>query len=143
MRPCCTAIGSIGPDEAARCLEQGGLWTEAIALYEELGEHEKAGDLYWQLDQPDPARQAYRAAVAKILAENDCLAAARVLESKLDVPDEARSVRCRLALFGPGRGMFRGTARAVGPAGRARGGRGPDRAAPEAIAAPAANAVAR
>ncbi len=77
------------PDEAARCLEQGGLWTEAIALYEELGEHEKAGDLYRQLDQPDPARQAYRAAVAKYLAQNDCLAAARVLESKLDAPDEA------------------------------------------------------
>ena len=77
------------PDEAARCLEQGGLWTEAIALYEELGEHEKAGDLYRQLDQPDHARQAYRAAVAKHLAQNDCLAAARVLESKLDAPDEA------------------------------------------------------
>ncbi len=77
------------PDEAARCLEQGGLWTEAIALYEELGEHEKAGDLYRQLDQPDHARQAYRAAVAKHLAQNDCLAAARLLENKLDAPDEA------------------------------------------------------
>ncbi len=77
------------PDEAARCLEQGGLWTEAIALYEELGEHEKAGDLYRQLDQPDLARQAYRAAVAKHLAQNDCLAAARLLENKLDAPDEA------------------------------------------------------
>ena len=51
------------PDKAARCLEQGGLWTEAIALYEELAEHEKAGDLYRQLDQPDHARQAYRAAI--------------------------------------------------------------------------------
>ncbi len=76
-------------DEAARCLEQGGLWTEAIALYEELAEYEKAGDLYRQLDQPDHARQAYRAAVAKHLAQNDCLAAARLLENKLDAPDEA------------------------------------------------------
>ena len=77
------------PDEAARCLEQGGLWTEAIALYEELAEYEKAGDLYRQLDQPDNAQQAYRAAVAKHLAQNDYLAAARLLENKLDAPDEA------------------------------------------------------
>ena len=76
-------------DEAARCLEQGGLWTEAIALYEELGDHQKAGDLYRQLDQPEHAQQAYRAAVAKHLAQNDCLAAARLLENKLDAPDEA------------------------------------------------------
>ena len=77
------------PDEAARCLEQGGLWTEAIAQYEELAEFEKAGDLYRQLDQPDHARQAYRSAVAKYLAQNDCLTAARLLENKLDAPDEA------------------------------------------------------
>jgi len=77
------------PDAAARCLEQGGLWTEAIALYEELGEHEKAGDLYRQLDQLDRAQQAYRAAVAQHAGRDDCLEAARLLESKLDAPDEA------------------------------------------------------
>ena len=77
------------PDEAARCLEQGGLWTEAIALYEELGEYEEAGDLYRQLDQFDHAQQAYRAAVAKHAAQNDYLAAARLLETKLDAPGEA------------------------------------------------------
>ena len=58
-------------------------------LYEELGEHEKAGDLYRQLDQPEPAERAYRAAVAKHVTQGDCLAAARVLEIKLDAPNEA------------------------------------------------------
>ena len=96
LRPCCYRDRLDRPDEAARCLEQGGLWTEAIALYEELGEHEKAGDLYRQLDQPDPARQAYRAAVAKYLAQNDCLAAARVLE------EQARRARRGIAQLDAG-----------------------------------------
>jgi hypothetical protein len=34
--------------------------------------------------------QAYRAAVAGHVAQNDYLAAARLLESKLDAPDEAQ-----------------------------------------------------
>jgi hypothetical protein len=59
------------PDEAVNCLQQGGLWNEAITLYEEHAEYEKAGDLYRQLDQPEQARQAYRSAVAKYLAQYD------------------------------------------------------------------------
>lgn len=77
------------PDEAARCLEQGGLWTEAIALYEELGNFEKAGDLYTQLDQADNARQAYRRAIQQQLDKRDFVSAARLLEQKLDAVDEA------------------------------------------------------
>lgn len=76
-------------DEAARCLEEGGLWTEAIALYEELNDFEKVGDLYRQLEQEENAQRSYRAAVGKLVAENDYLAAARLLENKLLVPDEA------------------------------------------------------
>ena len=77
------------PDEAARCLEQGGLWTEAIALYGELGQFEKVGDLYTQLDQADSARDAYRRAVDEHRSQHDHLAAARLLETKLAACDEA------------------------------------------------------
>jgi tetratricopeptide (TPR) repeat protein len=77
------------PEQAARCLEQGGLWTEAVALYEELGEFEKAGDLYARLDQAENAAAAYRRAVETHLARGDLLAAASLLEEKLRAPDEA------------------------------------------------------
>jgi hypothetical protein len=33
------------PLEAAACLQNGGLWAEALELYRQLGEFEKAGDL--------------------------------------------------------------------------------------------------
>ncbi len=77
------------PEEAARCLEEGGLWIEAIGLYEELGEFEKVGDLYSQLEQPDPAREAYGRAVSKHRRDHDYLTAAKILETKLDDCDGA------------------------------------------------------
>lgn len=42
--------------EAANCYQRGALWTEAITLYEELDEHEKAGNIYHSLDQTENAR---------------------------------------------------------------------------------------
>jgi len=77
------------PLEAARCLEQGGLWTEAAALYEEIGEFERAGDVYRQLDQPDPAAELYRRAVEKQRFAGDHLGAARLLDEKLGDPQAA------------------------------------------------------
>jgi tetratricopeptide (TPR) repeat protein len=77
------------PAEAARCLEQGGLWAEAIALYEELRAHEKAGDLYAKLDQHDNAREQYQQATVLHRAGGSFLEAARVLEQKLQEPDQA------------------------------------------------------
>jgi tetratricopeptide (TPR) repeat protein len=77
------------PREAAECLEKGGLWSEALALYEEIGEFEKAGDLARRLEQEDDARRYYRLAVDATLARNDYLTAAKLLEQKLAVADEA------------------------------------------------------
>jgi tetratricopeptide (TPR) repeat protein len=99
------------PLEAARALEQGGLWSEAIAIYERLGQDEKVGDLYLQIEQPEPAATAYRRAVTTSLRTDDRLSAARILEAKLAVPDEAyetlvhgwpdsgQAIRCVEALF--------------------------------------------
>lgn len=77
------------PHEAARCLEQGGLWTEAIELYVELKEHEKAGDLYRKIEQEEPARGQYARAASAAQAQRDYLQAARIFEFKLDSPEAA------------------------------------------------------
>ncbi len=99
------------PLESARCLEQGGLWTEAIELYEELGEHEKAGDLHAKLEQVESANEQYRLAIEKQLRAGDHVAAAKLLEVKLGEidkaietlasgwPDSAQSSRCLDELF--------------------------------------------
>lgn len=77
------------PLDAARCLEQAGLVSEAIPIYEELKQFEKVGDLYTALDQPESARESYYQAVAERRKADDRLEAARLLEAKLAAPDEA------------------------------------------------------
>ena len=84
-----STVSSCSSDEAASCLEQGNLWTEAIAIYEELGHFEKAGDLYTRLDQLDRAHAVYRKAVNQHLARKDRIAAALVLSAKLANDDGA------------------------------------------------------
>ena len=77
------------PLAAAECLERGGLWAEAIELYEKLQAFEKVGDLYCIIDHREEAEAAYRKAVAKHEAAGDLLEAARLLEVKLQLPEEA------------------------------------------------------
>ncbi|MGD9128743.1 MAG: hypothetical protein PVH19_15310, partial [Planctomycetia bacterium] len=77
------------PLDATQCLEQGGLWTEAISLYRELELYEKAGDLFEKLQQRSDACQMYREAVAACRNKGDTLQAARILDKKLQAPDEA------------------------------------------------------
>ncbi|MCA9112249.1 MAG: tetratricopeptide repeat protein, partial [Planctomycetaceae bacterium] len=77
------------PWEAVRCLEQGGLFDEAVKLYEELEAYEKIGDLYVRLEQPDEAEQAYQRAVDQFVKKDDYLAAAKLQEQKLHDVDAA------------------------------------------------------
>ncbi len=77
------------PLDAASCLVQGGLWIEAIALYEQVGAFESAGDIYQRLGQLDDARDQYRRAVEQHRTADDHLAAAKLLEEKLKSIDEA------------------------------------------------------
>ncbi|MDA7951149.1 MAG: hypothetical protein MPJ24_06640 [Pirellulaceae bacterium] len=78
------------PLEAANCYQKGSLWTECVALYEELGEYEKAGDIYRILGQTKKAHIAYRKEVGKYREKHDFFAAADLLEKKLE-DDEAAS----------------------------------------------------
>lgn len=77
------------PLQAAKCLEQGRLWGEALEAFEKLEEFEKAGDLADKLDQPEDAARLYHSAVALARRRDDALGAARLLDSKLHLPDEA------------------------------------------------------
>lgn len=77
------------PLEAARCLERGRHWAEALEAFEKLGEFERAGDLAQKLDQPEDASRLFRAAVVAACHGSDSLTAARLLDAKLLLPDEA------------------------------------------------------
>src|SRR5262249_38437248 len=74
---------------AAQCLEEGGLLSEAIELYESLKRFEKAGDLYRKLGQAPQAEHAYREAARILLSAHDHLGAARLLHQKLDALHDA------------------------------------------------------
>lgn len=75
---------------AAECLEKGGLYLEAIKLYVELGKHEKAGDLYSQLELHEDAQTCYTVCVENALMQHDYIEASRLTREKLQDPDKAR-----------------------------------------------------
>ena len=76
---------------AAECFEKGGLYTEAIDLYLELGEKEKAGDLYVHIDQWAEAEKLYQNCAAEALKTSNHLEAARIYDQKLKDPNEAKA----------------------------------------------------
>jgi hypothetical protein len=77
---------------AADCLANGGLLSDAIPLYVELGLYETAGDLHARLEQHDEARICYRGAIQRLIQSGDILNASRLLETRLNEPDEALGV---------------------------------------------------
>jgi tetratricopeptide (TPR) repeat protein len=77
------------PLDAARCLEQGGLWAEAIEQYAQLQMHEKIGELYATLGQPEQARAAYLTAIEEFRKNDNYVDLARIWETRLDDPDQA------------------------------------------------------
>ena len=99
------------PLEAAKCLENGGLLSEAMEQYEELKLYEQAGNLHAQLGNSDRAAAAYLQAAHRFRGESDFLSAARIWEDKLHNPEQAieelqsgwpnstQAVECIRALF--------------------------------------------
>jgi tetratricopeptide (TPR) repeat protein len=88
------------PRQAADCLERGGMLHEAIAIFEPLHEYEKIGDLYARLEQPDDAIAAWRKAAIHCEGNRDYFKAAKILEEKMAVPDEAEQALTRCWLQG-------------------------------------------
>jgi len=77
------------PLKAAECLVDGGLITEAVAIYERLKMFEKIGELHAKIGNEENSRAAFRKAVKAFCEDENVLEAARVLEKRLKVPDEA------------------------------------------------------
>jgi hypothetical protein len=77
------------PLEAARCLAEGGLLLEAIERYEKHGRWLEVAELYERLGDHAAAASAIRRVVNDYLAQDDILGAAKLVEERLRLPDEA------------------------------------------------------
>jgi tetratricopeptide (TPR) repeat protein len=77
------------PLEAARCLAEGGLLLEAIERYEKHGRWLEVAELYERLGDHAAAAGAIRRVVNEYLAQDDILGAAKLVEERLRLPDEA------------------------------------------------------
>jgi tetratricopeptide (TPR) repeat protein len=77
------------PLEAARCLAEGGLLLEAIERYEKHARWLEAAELYERLGDHAAAASAIRRVVNECLAQDDILGAAKLVEERLRLPDEA------------------------------------------------------
>ena len=71
------------PDDAARCLERGGLLDEAAVLFLELGMIEQAAELYFRLERPEEARDLLKHLSAQLLVQGEYLRACAIQEQKL------------------------------------------------------------
>jgi tetratricopeptide (TPR) repeat protein len=74
---------------AAECMAQGGLIEEAVAIYEKLGRWLEIAAIYEEAGSVEKARAALRKAVDAQRAAGDTLAAAQLLETRLNEPEEA------------------------------------------------------
>ncbi|WP_367873505.1 hypothetical protein [Luteolibacter sp. Populi] len=74
---------------AARALEEASLLLQAAAMYAELKQYEKAGDLHAKLGNDTMAREMWQAEVA---AQGSALVKARILATKLKEPAAALEI---------------------------------------------------
>ncbi|WP_121199474.1 tetratricopeptide repeat protein [Mucilaginibacter gracilis] len=77
---------------AAECLEKGGLLDEAIAIYLELDQSEKVGDLYRKLGREEKAEMYYRKTIEELRLAKAYQKAATVLVDKLAAREEAKAI---------------------------------------------------
>jgi len=80
------------PGRAAACYADGGLFEEAIQLYEELGNHEELGRLYGELGREDAAREAWERAVQARNDRSEFLRAGVLVERELGDLERAREL---------------------------------------------------
>lgn len=77
------------PLVAAECFAAGGLFQEALAIYEKENRFLELGDLQRKLGDEPAAEAAYWRVVERMTASGDLLGAASLLEDRLRSPDKA------------------------------------------------------
>jgi tetratricopeptide (TPR) repeat protein len=77
------------PLEATRCLAEGGFLAEAIERYEKQGRWLEAAELYERMGNHTAAVAAVRRVVDALIAQDDIVGAAKLLDERLHEPDEA------------------------------------------------------
>lgn len=83
------------PLDAARCLAEAGLLTEAIERYEKLGRWLDVAELNERLGNLAAAEIALRRVVQERIAKQDLLGAAKLLDEQLHATDEALELLLR------------------------------------------------
>jgi len=71
------------PRKAAECFRDAGLWSEAIAAFQKLGDWEEVARLHEGLDDQKSAAEAWQCAASKCEAGNDYLRAAEIYGERL------------------------------------------------------------
>jgi len=77
-------------NRAAECYEKGKMTDAAIEIYKDLLEHEKVGDLYTSIRQPDEAYVYYELVVEKYAKQDQFLKASLMLREKMQEPEQAQ-----------------------------------------------------
>ena len=75
--------------DAARCYALANMHQEAVDLYISLNELEKAGVVWLDADQPEKARELFVRAYQQLLNRDSVIAAAKILEGRLDARSNA------------------------------------------------------
>jgi len=71
-------------DKAARCYEKGNMFAEAIALYKELNELEKVGDLYKGMNKRTEANTYYEKVVENYASKDQYVKASLIYKHKIE-----------------------------------------------------------
>lgn len=77
------------PAQAAQCLEEGELLQDALQLYQKLGTKNDIARIHEKRGDQRAAHEVWQQMVNEYCAEQDYLEAAKLLEEKLGLPDEA------------------------------------------------------
>jgi tetratricopeptide (TPR) repeat protein len=77
------------PLEAVRCLVEGGMLAEAVERYAQMGHWLEVADLQERMGNAAAAQAALRRVVNERLAQQDILGAAKLVEERLESPEEA------------------------------------------------------
>ena len=80
------------PRDQARCLVSAAQFPAAAAIYEELGDHIAAGDLWSKIAELEKAKDAYEKAIDAALGRSDIIAAAKLMDEKLHQRERAEQL---------------------------------------------------